>query len=115
MREVMTRIEAGLAADVDRARKILAEKLGHITVEERDDRVYAQMDIGPVLLEAVGADVAKPGFGGAQRVLATPQFQGVATVVIRLGDRMPRARWSSPTETPDPTIVARIRTTARRR
>ena len=48
------RIEADLAADVDRARKILAEKLGKITVEERDDGVYAQVDIGPVLREAAG-------------------------------------------------------------
>ena len=60
----MTRIETELAADVDRARKILAEKLGKITVEERDDGVYAQMDIGPVLLEAAGADVAGTGCGG---------------------------------------------------
>ena len=51
-------------ADVDRARKILAEKLGTITVEELDDGVYAQMDIGPVLLEAAGADVAGTGCGG---------------------------------------------------
>ena len=64
VREVMTRIETELAADVDRARKILAEKLGKITVEERDDGVYAQMDIGPVLLEAAGADVAGTGCGG---------------------------------------------------
>ena len=64
VREVMTRIETELAADVDRARKVLAEKLGKITVEERDDGVYAQMDIGPVLLEAAGADVARTGCGG---------------------------------------------------
>ena len=64
VREVMTRIETELAADVDRARKILAEKLGRITVEEREDGVYAQMDIGPVLLEAAGADVAGTGCGG---------------------------------------------------
>jgi hypothetical protein len=50
---------------VDRAHKILAEKLGKITVEERDDGVYAQMDIGPVLLEAAGADVARTGCGGS--------------------------------------------------
>ena len=64
VREILTRIETELSADVDRARKILADKLGKITVEERDDGVYAQMDIGPVLLEAVGADVAGTGCGG---------------------------------------------------
>jgi hypothetical protein len=32
----------------------LADKLGEIRADERDDGVYAQMDIGPVLLEAVG-------------------------------------------------------------
>jgi site-specific DNA recombinase len=63
VREVMMRIETELAADVDRARRIIAEKLGKITVEERDDGVYAQMDIGPALLEAAGADVAGSGCG----------------------------------------------------
>ena len=42
VREVLTRLESELAADIDRARKILAEKLGPITVEERDDGVYAR-------------------------------------------------------------------------
>jgi hypothetical protein len=37
---------------------------GDIKVEERDVGVYAQMDIGPVLLEAAGADVAGRGCGG---------------------------------------------------
>lgn len=46
VREVMMRIETELAADVERARRILSEKLGNITVEERDNGVYAQMDIG---------------------------------------------------------------------
>ena len=47
------------------ARKMLADKLGDIKVEERDDGVSAQMDIGPVLLAAVGADVVGSGCGGA--------------------------------------------------
>ncbi len=58
------RLESALATDVDSARKILADKLGDIVVEEKGDGVYAQMDIGPVLLEAVGADVARTGCGG---------------------------------------------------
>ena len=37
-----------------------------IPVEERDDGVYAQMDIGPVRLEAVGAGVSRSGCGGPQ-------------------------------------------------
>jgi len=41
-----------------------SKKLGDIVVEERDDGVYAQMDIGPVLLGAAGADVSKTGCGG---------------------------------------------------
>jgi len=64
IREVAMRLESALAADVATARKILADKLGDIKVEERDDGVYAQMDIGPVLLGAVGADVAGSGCGG---------------------------------------------------
>ena len=91
VRKVMTRIETELAADVDRARKILAEKLGRITVEERENGVYAQMDIGPVLLEAAGADVAGTGCGGAQTVRATQTEQGLSVaIVVRVGDRMKR-------------------------
>ena len=49
------------------ARKILAGKLGDIKVEERDDDVYAQMDIGPVLLEAAGAMLLEGVAGAATR------------------------------------------------
>lgn len=58
------RLETALSTDVECARKILADKLGDIVVEEKDDGVYAQMDIGPVLLEAAGANVAGRGCGG---------------------------------------------------
>ena len=64
IRQVALRLDSALATDVDLARRILADKLGEIRVEERDDGVYAQMDIGPVLLEAVGADVSRSGCGG---------------------------------------------------
>lgn len=64
IRRVALNLESALASDVDTARRILADKLGDIKVEERDDGVYAQMDIGPVLLEAAGADVAGIGCGG---------------------------------------------------
>jgi len=57
------RLEA-LAADIPVARDVLAKKLGDIVVEERDDGVYAQIDIGPVLLQAAGANVSKSGCGG---------------------------------------------------
>ncbi len=63
IREVAMRLESALSTDVASARKILADKLGDIKVEERDDGVYAQMDIGPVLLNAAGADVARSGCG----------------------------------------------------
>ena len=68
---IRTRIKAmaadlrqALAADVSVARDMLSKKLGDIVVEERDDGVYAQMDIGPVLLRAAGAEVSKTGCGG---------------------------------------------------
>ena len=57
-------LEAALAADIPVARDVLAKKLGDIVVEERDDGVYAQIDIGPVLLQAAGANVSKSGCGG---------------------------------------------------
>ncbi len=63
LRTRLVAAESELAA-LGAARKILAERLGDICVEEKDDGIYAQMDIGPVLLEAVGADVAKYGCGG---------------------------------------------------
>jgi hypothetical protein len=58
------RLETALSTDVECARKILADKLGDVIVEEKDDGVYAQMDIDPVLLAAAGADVARTGCGG---------------------------------------------------
>ncbi|MBK7082267.1 MAG: recombinase family protein [Betaproteobacteria bacterium] len=64
IRKVALRLEQALATDVEVARRILGERLGDIRVEERDDGIYAQMDIGPVLLEAVGADVSRSGCGG---------------------------------------------------
>jgi hypothetical protein len=57
-------LQQALAADVSVARDVLSKKLGDIVVEERDDGVYAEMDIGPVLLRAAGADVSKTGCGG---------------------------------------------------
>ena len=56
IREVALRLETALAQDVGAARAILSGKLGPITLEEKDDAVWAQMDIGPALLLAVGAD-----------------------------------------------------------
>ena len=68
---IRTRIKAmaadlkqALATDVSTARDVLSKKLGDIVVAERDDGIYAQMDIGPVLLRAAGADVFKTGCGG---------------------------------------------------
>jgi len=83
-------LQQALAADVSVARDVLSKKLGDVVVEERDDGVYAQMNIGPVLLRAAGADVSETGCGGPQVVLATPAIQRLATVVIRLGDLMAR-------------------------
>jgi hypothetical protein len=58
IREVSLQLESALGSDVPVARAILQKKLGDIVVQEKDDGVFAQMDIGPVLLEAAGADVA---------------------------------------------------------
>jgi hypothetical protein len=66
IREVGLQLESALASDVPVARSILQQKLGDIIVEEKDDGVVAQMDIGPVLLEAVGTDVDRTGCGGLQ-------------------------------------------------
>ena len=69
--EIRTRInamagelQAALASDIPVARDMLSKKLGDIVVEERDDGIYAQIDIGPVLLRAAGANVSKSGCGG---------------------------------------------------
>lgn len=52
------RLDSAGATDVASARKILADKHGDLEVRERDEGVDAQMNIGPILLEAVAADVA---------------------------------------------------------
>jgi|KBSMisStandDraft_5_1062788.scaffolds.fasta_scaffold180214_1 hypothetical protein len=57
-------LKQAVAADAPVVRDVPSKKLGDIVVEERDDRVYAQMDIGPVLLRAAGADISKTGSGG---------------------------------------------------
>jgi len=57
-------LKQAVAADAPVVRDVPSKKLGDIVVEERDDRVYAQMDIGPVLLRAAGADISKTGCGG---------------------------------------------------
>ena len=59
-------LKQAVAADAPVVRDVPSKKLGDIVVEERDDRVYAQMDIGPVLLRAAGADVSKTGCRGLQ-------------------------------------------------
>ena len=56
-------LQQALAPDVTVARDVLSKKLEDIIVEERDDGVHAQMDIGPVLLTAAGANVSKTGCG----------------------------------------------------
>lgn len=61
---IAAELQAALAADIPVARDMLSKKLGDIVVEERDDGVYAQIDIGPVLLRAAGANVSKSGCGG---------------------------------------------------
>ena len=71
--EIRTRInamaaelQAALASDIPVARDMLSKMLGDIVVEERDDGVYAQIDIGPVLLRAAGPNVSKSDCGGPQ-------------------------------------------------
>ena len=61
------RLETALAQDVSVARTILSGKLGPVILEERDGAVWAQMDIGPALLLAAGADSDSiRGCGGPQ-------------------------------------------------
>ena len=47
-------LQQALTEDVSVARDALSKRLGDIIVEERDDGVYTQMDIGPVLLRSRG-------------------------------------------------------------
>lgn len=56
IREVAVRLETALAQDVSAARAILSGKLGPVILEERHGAVWAQMEIGPALLLAAGAD-----------------------------------------------------------
>jgi len=65
IREVAMRLETALTQDVSAARVILAGKLGPVTLEQRDGAVWAQMNIGPGLLLAAGADSIR-GCGGPQ-------------------------------------------------
>lgn len=63
IREVAMRLESALTQNVGVARTILSDKLGPVVLEERDGAVWAQMDIGPALLLAAGADSIR-GCGG---------------------------------------------------
>ena len=56
IREVAMRLDTALGQDVPAARAILAGKLGPVVIEERDGAVWAQMEVGPALLFAAGAD-----------------------------------------------------------
>jgi len=64
VKSMAAELQTALATDIPVARDVLSKKLGDIVVEERDDGVYAQMDIGPVLPWAAGAEVSKTGCGG---------------------------------------------------
>ena len=64
IREVAMRLETALSKDVPAARAMLAGKLGPVILDEKDDGVWAQMDIGPALLFAAGADDSIRGCGG---------------------------------------------------
>lgn len=91
IREVASGLETALVSNVEVARGILAKRLDEIRVEDRDDVIYAQMDIGPVVLEAVGVDVAGCGCAGPQNDLAPPQKQGLTGIItVRLAN-LPRS------------------------
>jgi site-specific DNA recombinase len=67
LREIAMRHDDALKTGVQRARQIVAETLGPTVIEEGDDGIYAQMNIGPALRIAVGADVSGSGCGGRLR------------------------------------------------
>ena len=52
----LTGVTLQLGQDVRAGRAILAGKLGPVVIEERDGAVWAQMEVGPALLFAAGAD-----------------------------------------------------------
>jgi hypothetical protein len=62
---VDSRLETPLDNDVAAAREALGHILGEMRVDAHGGGFYAQMDVGPVLLAAVRADVASFGCGGA--------------------------------------------------
>ncbi|HEY7944137.1 MAG TPA: recombinase family protein, partial [Casimicrobiaceae bacterium] len=64
LRDVAMRLDDALKSDIPRARQIMADMLGPTIIEEAEDGIYAQMQIGPALRIAVGADVAGSGCGG---------------------------------------------------
>lgn len=58
------RMDDVLKTDTPHARQIVAEILGPTVIEEGDDGIYAQTNIGPALRIAVGANVSGYGCGG---------------------------------------------------
>jgi len=67
LREVAMRLDDALKTDIPRARQIVSEMLGPTVIEKADDGIYAQMNIGPALRIAVGANVSGSGCGGPLR------------------------------------------------
>jgi hypothetical protein len=85
LREVAMRLDDAPRTDVPRTRQIVSEMLGPTIIEESDDGIYAQMNVGPGLLIAVGANSSKNGCGGLQPDLETFGFHA-AIRRVRLAD-----------------------------
>ncbi len=64
LREIAMCLDDALKTDIPRARQIVSKILGPTIIEEAEDGIYAQMNIGPALRIAVGADVSGYGCGG---------------------------------------------------
>lgn len=78
IRETAAQLETALAGDVERARAMLADRLGPIVIDERDGDVWARTRLGPALLIAGGADSVR-GCGGAIR-----EIESAAECAVRL-------------------------------
>jgi hypothetical protein len=65
LRQVAVHLGEAQKIDITRARRIVADLIGSTIIEQAEDGIYAQMNVGPGLLIAVGTNSSKNGCGAA--------------------------------------------------
>jgi hypothetical protein len=65
LRQVAVHLGEAQKTDIARARRIVADLIGSTIIEQAEDGIYAQMNVGPGLLIAVGTNSSKNGCGAA--------------------------------------------------